>query len=66
MIEIARLTAEAEGLRRMVTLLEAEVADLRSRLDASEAERRQRDQLLLTGGGFRGWWRRFRGGSGDT
>lgn len=66
MIEIARLTAEAEGLRRMVTLLEAEVADLRSRLDASETERRGQSQLLLTGGGFRGWWRRFRGGSGDT
>ena len=61
-VEVARLEAEAEGLRRLVTLLEAEVADLRSRLDAAEAERRQRDLLLLPGG-FRGWWRRFRGGS---
>ena len=66
MIEIARLTAEAEGLRRLVDTLEAQVADLRSRLDASEAERRQRDQLLLTGGGFRGWWRRLWGGGGST
>lgn len=66
MIEIARLTAEAEGLRRMVTLLEAEVADLRSRLDASETERRSQSQLLLTGGGFRGWWRRLRGGGGSA
>ena len=65
-VEVARLTAECEGLRRLVDTLEAQVADLRSRLDASEAERRQRDQLLLTGGGFRGWWRRFRGGSGAT
>lgn len=65
MIEIARLTAEVEGLRRLVAVLEGQVADLRSRLDASEAERRQRDQLLLPGG-FRGWWRRFRGGSGST
>ena len=65
MIEIARLTAEAEGLRRMVALLEGQVADLQRRLDASEAERRQRDLLLLPGG-FRGWWRRFRGGGGAT
>ena len=65
MIEIARLTAEAEGLRRLVAVLEGQVADLQRRLDASEAERRQRDLLLLPGG-FRGWWRRFRGGSGAT
>lgn len=66
MIEIARLTAEVQGLRRLVDTLEAQVADLQRRLDASEAERRGQSQLLLTGGGFRGWWRRFRGGSGAT
>ena len=65
MIDIARLTAEAEGLRRLVAVLEGQVADLQRRLDASEAERRQRDLLLLPGG-FRGWWRRFRGGGGSA
>lgn len=64
-VEVARLEAEVAGLRRLVDVLEGQVADLRSRLDASEAERRQRDQLLLPGG-FRGWWRRFRGGSGSA
>lgn len=66
---VAGLEAERAGLLRLVETLEAEVADLRSRLDAAEAERRQRDQLLLTGGiggGFRGWWRRFRGGGGTN
>lgn len=63
-VDVARLTAECEGLRRLVETLQAEVTDLRSRLDASEAERRQRDQLLLPSGsgGLRGWWRRLRGG----
>lgn len=65
-VEVARLEAEVAGLRRLVDVLEGQVADLRSRLDAAESERRQRDQLLLTGGGFRGWWRRFRGGSGSA
>lgn len=65
-VEVARLEAEVAGLRRLVDVLEGQVADLRSRLDASEAERRQRDQLLLPGGGFRGWWRRLRGGGGST
>lgn len=65
-VEVARLEAEVAGLRRLVDTLEAQVADLRSRLDASEAERRGQSQLLLTGGGFRGWWRRFRGGSGSA
>lgn len=65
-VEVARLEAEVAGLRRLVDVLEAEVADLRQRLDMAEQERRARDQLLLTGGGFRGWWRRFRGGSGAT
>ena len=65
MIEIARLTAEAEGLRRLVDVLEVQVADLRQRLDMAEQERRQRDQLLLPGG-IRGWWRRFRGGGGSA
>lgn len=65
-VEVARLEAEVAGLRRLVDTLEAQVADLRQRLDASETERRSQSQLLLTGGGFRGWWRRFRGGSGST
>ena len=65
MVEVARLTAEVDGLRRLVAALERERDDLRRRLDASEAERRQRDQLLLPGG-IRGWWRRFRGGGGAT
>ena len=59
--DVARLEAELEGARRLIEVLEDQVRDLRSRLDASEAERRQRDQLLLgDGGGLRGWWRRFR------
>lgn len=65
-VEVARLEAEVAALRRLADVLEAEVADLRQRLDMAEQERRARDQLLLTGGGFRGWWRRFRGGGGST
>ena len=63
--DVARLTAEAEGLRRLVEVLQAEIEDLRRRLDASEAERRQAVQALLpdAGGGVRGWWRRLRGGT---
>lgn len=64
-VEVARLEAEVAGLRRLVDVLEGQVADLRQRLDMAEQERRQRDQLLLPGG-FRGWWRRFRGGSGSA
>lgn len=55
-------TAEIEGLRRLVAILESERDDLRRRLDA-EGEERRKLMAILTDQRSP-WWRRFAPRSG--
>lgn len=55
------LSAENDGLRRLVAQLESERDDLRRRLDAEGEERRKLSALLTHQGDNRPWWKKLLG-----